>query len=497
MLNTQPCDECDSSSIHTISEDLDPSHSHMLSSLRKRSPSLYTNPDESHIADDIMFNLQLESRTCDRDSRDSFVKLDVLFVQLAAFAMENSARGSEQSDRTLSVYDLEDRQDSAVGFNEVKEKDSVMNGSINALGRSLSKPCERVNVSEKTKSRSVPKIHHKFKFRPFGHSETTGTGGIVPRLPSKLDEELSTMSMPDLAVLAPSYEKELVGAAELGQGDELLEPSSTTKSKKRSSGLKKLAHPPVASILHDLDLGDELTLSDTEATTVHPREASRSSLLTLGGGSTSQTLKRNAELASPLMEPEPEWPFTQTTHEQEEGNPAHHHSTKFDTFLSLIEFQLDMDPTSTIKSGISETTLTAISPPISPSPVPLHISKHALRRATSTPCQRITPDIDSELHATHHHSRKVNPIGKVVSVLQRKSGGARDGEKPAILSTHTGKSHGVPSTPSPPANSEQRFNSLKSEVIADAPAQIAEKLDDSKKRAGLKHMFKRGAWRLK
>ncbi|KAJ3231915.1 hypothetical protein HDU81_003390 [Chytriomyces hyalinus] len=244
MLNTQPCDDWDSNSIHTVSEDADPSHSHMLSSLRKRSPSLYTNPEESHIADDIMFNLQLESQTCcDRDSRDSFVKLDVLFVQLAAFAMENSVRGSEQSDRTLSVHDLEDRQDSAVGLNEVKqEQDSIKNGSVNALVRSLSKPCERVNVSEKTKSRNVPKIHHKFKFRPFCHSEASGPGVIVPHLPSKLDEELSTLSTPELSVLAPSYEKELVGDVESGPIDELLEPSPTAKSKKRSSGLKKLAH---------------------------------------------------------------------------------------------------------------------------------------------------------------------------------------------------------------------------------------------------------------
>ncbi|KAI8839405.1 hypothetical protein BJ741DRAFT_599248 [Chytriomyces cf. hyalinus JEL632] len=258
-----------------------------------------------------------------------------------------------------------------------------------------------------------------------------------------------------------------------------------------------LSAAPVASILHDLDLGDELGLSDTEATADPAREASRSSLLTLGGGSTSQTLKRNAELASPLLEPEPEWPFTQPPHEQEEGNPSHLRSTKFDTFLSLIEFQLDMGPTFTIKSGISGSTLAATSPLTSPTPMPLHMSKHALRRVTSTPCQRITPDTASELHATHHHSRKVNRIGKMASVLQLKSGGARGGEKPAIFSTLTRKSHGFPSTPSPPADSEQRFDSLKAEVIADTPAQIAETLDDSKKRAGLKHMFKRGAWRTK
>ncbi|KAJ3230525.1 hypothetical protein HDU78_008277 [Chytriomyces hyalinus] len=269
-----------------------------------------------------------------------------------------------------------------------------------------------------------------------------------------------------------------------------------------------LSATPVASTLYDLDLGDELDLSDTEPTLDSALHAVRSSMLTLGG-STLQTLKRNAELASPLLEPESEWAATQRAHaqqqqqqedEEEEEEPAHR-SVKFDAFVSLIdEFQLDMDPTATIKSGVSESTLAAVSPPMSPVATE-HMSKHALRRATSTPCQRITPEMESELHATYHHSHKVNPIGKVISALHANSTGSRSGglEKLAIFSSAaalTGGNDLIPATASP-TGSEQSFDSLEASVNAEMTKPSADRLEASKKQAGLKNMFKRGSWRKK
>ncbi|KAJ3242474.1 hypothetical protein HDU81_003181 [Chytriomyces hyalinus] len=268
-----------------------------------------------------------------------------------------------------------------------------------------------------------------------------------------------------------------------------------------------LSAAPVASTLYDLDLGDELDLSDTEATADSTRHAVRSSLLTLGG-STSQTLKRNAELASPLLEPESEWASAQRAHaqqqqqkEEEEEEPAHR-SVKFEAFVSLIdEFQLDMDPTATIKSGASGSTLAAVSPPMSPVAT-MHMSKHALRRATSTPCQRITPEMESELHATYHHlSHKVNPIGKVISALHANSTGSRSGglEKLAIFTSAAALSGGndfIPATASP-TGSEQSFDSLEASVNAEMSKPSADRLEASKKQAGLKNMFRRGTWRKK
>ncbi|KAI8842278.1 hypothetical protein BJ741DRAFT_592679 [Chytriomyces cf. hyalinus JEL632] len=269
-----------------------------------------------------------------------------------------------------------------------------------------------------------------------------------------------------------------------------------------------LSATPVASTLYDLDLGDELDLSDTEPTLDSTRHALRSSMLTLGG-STSQTLKRNAELASPLLEPESDWAATQRAHaqqqqqqqeeEEEEEEPVHR-TVKFDAFVSLIdEFQLDMDPTATIKSGISESTLAAMSPPTSPVATE-HMSKHALRRATSTPCQRITPEMESELHASYH-SHKVNPIGKVISALHANSTVSRSGglEKLAIFSSAaalTGGNDFMPATASP-TGSEQSFDSLEASVNAEMTKPSTDRLETSKKQAGLKNMFKRGSWRKK